>query len=95
MWQSQFRNRIDTLGQTQYLNIEIQHGEAVKPALPLDFDARSEAEAPRWFVGFVKPDLVEIRHNVMVTGMPSSEIVIRLDPACSLCDTQFSKTAGC
>ena len=81
MRQSQIQNHINTLGQTRHLKIEIRHGEDAIAEHPVGVDARSEAEAPRWFVRLVEPDLMPMRRGVAVPGVPFSEIVIHSDPA--------------
>ncbi len=77
--QAQLEKHINTLGKTRHLNISIRNAQAVVPILPLASGGRPEPDAPRWFVKFVEPDLMEMRRVVMIPGMPSREIVIRPD----------------
>ena len=80
-WHLQLQNHIDTLGETRHLNIEIRQSGRVLPMLPLESDRLSRPVAPGWFVELVKPDIMEVKRVFGVPGMPSSEIVIRPDPA--------------
>ncbi len=76
--QSKLMRQIKKFGKTRHLHIEIIHGEGLDP-FPTEVEYKSDA--PDWFVKLVQPTSMVLRQSIPVPGMPSSELVIRPDPA--------------
>ncbi len=79
MHQSQLMHEIKRFGKARHLHIEIVHGEDLEP-YP-ESETNYKADAPEWFIKLVEPTSIVLRHSILVAGMPSSELIIRPDPA--------------
>ncbi len=77
--QSKLMHEIRQFGKARHLHIEVVHGEGLQPFSSSDIEYKSDA--PDWFVKMVEPTSMVLRRSVLVPGMPSSELVIRPDPA--------------
>ncbi len=77
--QSRLMQQIKQFGKARHLHIEIVHGKDLEPFT----DPKNEykSNAPDWFVKMVEPTSMILRRSILVPGMPSSELVIRPDPA--------------
>ena len=78
MHRSKLMREIKEYGKTRHLYIEILHGEGLEPFPDPQF--KKESNAPDWFVKLVEPTSMVLRRSILVSGMPSSELVIRPDP---------------
>ncbi|MFK8066804.1 MAG: ATP-binding protein [Gammaproteobacteria bacterium] len=76
--QSKLMWQIKEFGKTHQLHIEVIHGEGLNP-FPTELEYKSDA--PEWFVKLVEPTSMILRQSILVPGMPSSELVIRPNPA--------------
>lgn len=78
--QSALMDEIREFGKARHLHIDIVHGENIN-FVSADRPLRNSPDAPNWFVKMVEPTSMVLRRSVLVPGMPSSELVIRPDPA--------------
>lgn len=77
--QSKLMRQIKDFGKARHLHIEIIHGKNLDPFPQPETEYLSDA--PGWFVKMVEPTSMVLRQSILVPGMPSSELVIRPDPA--------------
>lgn len=80
MHQSELMQRIKEFGKVRHLHVEILHGKGLKP-FPAENTSDQKPNAPDWFVTMVAPSSIVLRQSILVPGMPTSELVIRPDPA--------------
>lgn len=79
--QSMLMAEIKRFGKARHLHIEIVHGKGVEPYATSVPMTQHKPVAPSWFVKLVEPTSRILRRSIQIPGMPSSELVIRPDPA--------------
>lgn len=78
--QSALMQEVREFGKARHLHIDMVHGGNLEPVPDRTLGA-NQPDAPAWFVKMVEPTSMVLRRSVLIPGMPSSELIIRPDPA--------------